>query len=255
MIKHYTCERLTVSIFETRKEMGAAAAAAGILAIGRALEKAEHISVMFAAAPSQAELLDGLIASDVDWSRVDAYHMDDYIGLPAEDGRRFPNFLRARLFQWLPLRSINCMRPSNTRLEGEAEAARYEGLLRNNPIDVCFMGVGENGHIAFNDPHVADFNDPRWVKTVCLDRACRMQQVNDGCFAHLDEVPDYAITVTIPALFASGEIICSVPSHTKAQAVRRLLTGPVSPECPASILVGHPAAGLYLDRDAAELVL
>ncbi|HSK68324.1 MAG TPA: 6-phosphogluconolactonase, partial [Candidatus Limnocylindria bacterium] len=133
-------------------------------------------------------------------------------------------------------------------------AARYAELLRQNPPDVCFMGVGENGHIAFNDPPVADFSDPETVKVVDLDDVCRAQQVNDGCFPTFDDVPERALTLTIPTLFSATHVVCTVPGSTKAEAVRRMLTGAISEACPASILRRHPSAKLFLDRDSAALL-
>lgn len=255
MLKQLTRGRLTAFIYADRSAMGAAAVEAGVAALRRALAERETINVMFAAAPSQEEVLQGLLRADVDWTRVNACHMDDYVGLPADAPQRFSNFLRTRLFDRLPFRSVNCMRPVLTLEEAEEEAVRYDAFLRSSPLDVCFMGAGENGHIAFNDPPVADFHDERWVKVVALDTTCRKQQVHDGCFERLDQVPTHAMTVTIPALFSAQEIICTIPAATKAAAVRDILTAPVSTACPATILATHPAAVLFLDADAASLVL
>lgn len=255
MLKQLTKDKLAVSIYPDRASMGAAAAQAGVRALKAALEKKETVTAMFAAAPSQDEVLRELLTADVDWSRVVACHMDEYVGLDPSAPQRFSTFLRTRLFDRLPFRSVHCIHPTQNAAEAEEETRRYEAFLKENPLDVCFMGIGENGHIAFNDPPCADFQDPRWVKVVELDQVCRLQQVHDGCFPALEAVPTHAITVTIPALVSAGEIVCTVPAATKAQAVRGILTGPVTTKCPASILTTHPAASLFLDADAASLVL
>lgn len=255
MLRQLTRDRLDITIYPDRAAMGAAAAGAGVRAMRAALERKETITVMFAAAPSQEELLQNLSCADVDWSRVNACHMDEYVGLDPAAPQRFSNFLRARLFDRLPFRGVHCIRSAASAQVAREEAERYEAFLRRNPLDVCFMGIGENGHIAFNDPSAADFQDPKWVKVVELERACRLQQVHDGCFTALEEVPSYAITATIPALFSAGQIICTVPGSTKAQAVRDILEEPVMPQYPASILTTHPAAALFLDQAAASLAL
>jgi len=250
-MKAFDVKKLHVQVHATRTEMGAAAAAEGVACLKALLAEKETINVMFAAAPSQNEVLAGLVASDVDWSRVNAYHMDDYVGLPENDPRRFPNFLKEHIFDLLPFKSVHCMASTKTEEDGKNAAAAYDALLRANPLDVCFMGIGENGHIAFNDPQVADFNDPKWTKVVELDDVCRMQQVHDGCFASLDEVPKQAMTVTIPALLSAKEIFCTVPNAEKAAAVNKVLEGEITIECPATALLEHDSARLFVDAAAA----
>ena len=157
------------------------------------------------------------------------------------------------MFDRLPLGSVNLI---NGNAENpEEEARRYGQLLAEHPADICLLGVGENGHLAFNDPPVADFNDPVFAKVVKLEEKCRLQQVHDGCFEEIGQVPGYAITVTIPGLTAARFMFCSVPAATKAEAVRDMLNGQVSERCPASILTTHPDAALYLDRDSASGLL
>ncbi len=231
--------------------MGADAAADIAAAIRAVLARKEHCSMIFAAAPSQNEVLAGLTASDTDWSRVHAYHMDEYIGLPAGAPQGFANFLRAALFDRVPFGQVCCL---NSEADPTAEAARYGALLQQDPVDIVVMGVGENGHIAFNDPPVADFNDPALVKPVALDPVCRMQQVHDGCFAKLEDVPKMALTLTVPALFAGRQLFCVVPAKTKAAAVREMLEGSIDEHCPASILRRHAGAALYLDGESASLL-
>lgn len=249
-IKYFTKDNLQCFIYESREKMGQAAARDVIAAIHLLLAEKETINMMFAAAPSQNELLAALAADEtIDWSRVNAFHMDEYIGLDPEAPQGFGNFLREHMFRHRPFRSVNYISPAAA--DPEAEATRYEKLLQENPIDICLMGVGENGHLAFNDPPVADFRDSRLVKPVKLDIVCRQQQVNDGCFAALDDVPEYAMTVTIPGLMKAPALFCIVPAATKAEAVSRLVTGDIAETCPASILRLQKSARLYLDPDSA----
>lgn len=249
MEKHFQQDQLQVHIYDTRAAMGAAAAADIEKAIAQVLAGKDRCNMIFAAAPSQNEVLAALAASPrIDWPRVHAFHMDEYIGLAADAPQGFANFLRAALFSKVPFGSVNCL---DSTAQPEAEAQRYSKLLQENPVDIVVMGIGENGHIAFNDPHVALFDDPALVKAVTLDDTCRMQQVHDGCFARIEDVPKTALTLTVPALCAARQAFCIVPAATKAQAVRGALLGPVSEQCPASILRRHPRAGLYLDADSA----
>jgi glucosamine-6-phosphate deaminase len=188
-------------------------------------------------------------APDVDWGRIEAFHMDEYIGLPEEAPQRFGRFLRQALFdRVLPARVAYI--DGNAR-EARAECARYAALLTERPIDIVCAGIGENGHMAFNDPHVTDFSDPHAVKVVELDEVCRHQQVHDGAFATLDAVPTHAITLTMPTLMSARWIYCVVPGPTKADAVGRTVHDAINKECPATAMRRHPAAVLYVDADAA----
>ncbi len=243
-------DELSVFIYADRAGMGRAAAERGAKLLREALLQQETVNAVFAAAPSQNEMLEALAGeTGIAWERVRAFHMDNYLGLPDTHPAQFSRFLMDRLFSKLPFASVNLL--GNTA----GDADRYAELIRNNPPDVCFMGVGENGHIAFNDPAFADFDDPRTVKVVDLDGVCRTQQVNDGCFAQLSDVPLQALTLTIPALFSARHIVCTVPGAAKAAAVRRMLTGDIAEECPASILRRHRDARMYLDKDSAALLL
>lgn len=245
-------DSLTVKAFDTRTEMGADAAKDIVEAIEKKLSEKAEINMIFAAAPSQRDVLKSLTESDVEWERINAYHMDEYIGLSKDAPQSFGNFLTDHIFGKVPFKSVNlieCDAP-----DAEAECARYEKLLRENPADIIIMGIGENGHIAFNDPWVADFSDKKLVKTVPLDEVCRQQQVNDGCFAHIDLVPRYAITLTCPVFIGAPQLFCIVPAKTKANAVRRTLNGDIGEECPATVLRNHPCAVLYLDKDSAALL-
>ncbi len=248
----FTSDRLRVRTYPNRLQMGRAAAADIEDAVERVIEEKGGCNIIFAAAPSQNEVLSALAASDrIDWFRVRAFHMDEYIGLRPDAPQGFANFLRRALFDRVPFGEVRCM---DCTADPEAEARRYGELLKKYPADIVVMGIGENGHIAFNDPHVARFDDPETVKTVELDQVCRMQQVHDGCFKSLDEVPRTALTLTIPALTAPERVFCVVPASAKARAVRDTVLGPISESCPASILRRHNNATLYLDRDSAALL-
>jgi glucosamine-6-phosphate deaminase len=178
--------------------------------------------------------------------------MDEYLGLPAGAPELFSSFLREKIFDRMPFASVNCI--DGSKVNFEAECTRYSALIKKHPIDIVFMGIGENTHIAFNDPHVANFNDPEQVKTVQLDLACRQQQVNDGCFDTLNDVPQYALTLTVPALTSAPYLFCMVPGINKAVAVKLTLEQPVSEQHPSTILKTHNSAVLFVDRDSFSLV-
>ena len=248
LTKSFKADLLSVNIYDTRKNMGMAAAADIAACMKKLLAEKDEIYMIFAAAPSQNEMLEALIAEEgVEWGRVHALHMDEYVNLPADAPQGFGNFLRRAIFDKVPFASVNLI---GTDADSDATCARYDALLTEHPVDIVCMGIGENGHIAFNDPHVADFNDPLRIKKVDLDLKCRQQQVNDGCFASLDQVPTHALTLTIPTLFNVRNVFCVVPAATKADAVYNTVTGPVSEVCPASILRRHANAILYADSDS-----
>jgi glucosamine-6-phosphate deaminase len=245
-IRHF--EALAVETYSSRSEMGAAAAADIAEALGRRLAEQDHVRMIFAAAPSQAEMLKTLCETQgIDWSRVVAFHMDEYVGLPAGAPERFAEWLEANIFSKLAFAEVHKISPDG---DIEAETRRYEALLAAAPIDFVCLGIGVNGHIAFNDPPVADFDDPRDVKVVELDEICRQQQVDDDCFARFEDVPERAVTLTIPRLLRAGRLFCVVPGAIKRDAVDKTLHGPVTTACPASILRSHPACTFYLDKES-----
>jgi glucosamine-6-phosphate deaminase len=208
----------------------------------------EEVRILFAAAPSQTEMLLSLTqTSGVDWSRVSAFHMDEYLGLADGAPQRFGVWLRQYIFDKLPFRAVHLIEPGDD--PGRA-AADYADELNAAPIDIVCCGIGVNGHLAFNDPP-ADFDDPLTVKIVALDWRSRQQQVDDKCFASIEAVPTHAVTVTIPALLSARTIFCTVPGEQKNQAIRDMLEGPVTPQCPATALRLHPRCTLYLDPDSA----
>ena len=254
IVKTEQVDKLNVKVYQTREEMGKAAAEEAAAAIRAAIAAKGEINMIFAAAPSQSEFLAHLIADkSIDFTKINAFHMDEYIGLPADAPQGFGNFLRERLFERVPFKTVNTI--DSTAADPEAECRRYAALLQAHPCDIVCMGIGENGHIAFNDPHVADFGDKAAVKVVALDETCRQQQVNDGCFARLDDVPTHALTLTIPTLTAPEAVFCIVPAKTKANAVYAALRGGITEACPASILRRHANATLYCDADSAARVL
>jgi len=252
-MKQFMQDTLTVCMYDSRAEMGSAAGAdikACILAL---LAEKETINMIFAAAPSQNEVLASLANDrEIPWNRVHAFHMDEYIGLPADAPQGFGNFLRRAIFGIAPFAGVHYL--DSTAADPEAECARYGALLAANPADIVVMGIGENGHIAFNDPPVADFRDSRAVKVVELDPICRNQQVNDGCFDAIDKVPTHAITLTVPTLVKAPHLFCIVPASTKANAVKATVRGPIGEACPATVLRTREGARLYLDPDSAALL-
>ena len=250
MLKSFKADLLQVNIYENRDQMGRAAAsdiAAGIKAV---LARKECCNMIFAAAPSQNEVLASLAGDPtIDFSRINAFHMDEYIGLPGDAPQGFGNFLRRALFGLAPFRNVFYIEGNAPDID--AECARYTALLQEYPTDIVVLGIGENGHVAFNDPPVADFADPVRIKPVPLDPICRQQQVNDGCFASIDLVPTHALTLTVPALMAGRELYCVVPAPTKANAVAATVSGSVGAHCPATAMRSHPHATLYLEPDSA----
>ncbi len=245
-------DELTVKIFENRQIMGEFAAQDIKNCIACLLSKKKEINMIFAAAPSQNDVLKSLAEDkSIEWNRINAYHMDEYIGLDKNAPQGFGNFLKEHIFGLVPFKSVNYI---DTTAEPEKEAERYGELLKKNPTDIVILGIGENGHIAFNDPPVADFNDKKVVKSVKLDQVCRQQQVNDGCFKSINEVPTHALTLTIPTLISATHLFCIVPAQTKAKAVYETLNGTVDEHCPASILRTQKNAVLYLDDKSSALL-
>lgn len=246
-------DKLEIKIFETRDEMGIAAANDIAAAIKELLSNKAEINMIFAAAPSQNDMLLHLCEkTDIEWDRINALHMDEYIGLDPDAPQCFSNFLKRGIFDIKPFKSVNLINAGAT--DAQTEADRYASLLKEYPADIVCMGIGENGHIAFNDPHVADFNDNKVVKIVELDDVCRMQQVNDGCFEKLDDVPKCALTLTIPTLVSSKYNFCVVPASTKAEAVKNTVLGEISEKCPATILRNKDNAILYCDFDSSVYI-
>lgn len=248
--KEFKVDYLDVKIYETRELMGISAAGEVSGRIRGVLARKGSANIVFAAAPSQKEFLTVLRSTlGLDWSRVNAFHLDEYLGLPEEAPQRFGRFLKDILFDWVQPGKVYYLNGNASDFQEECQ--RYTRLVAENHIDIACIGIGENGHLAFNDPPVADFQDPHCVKVVELDERCRLQQVHDGCFAVLEEVPTHALTMTVPAIMSAEWIYCIVPGLTKQEAVKKALEGPISTACPASILRRHPHAMLFLDKQAA----
>jgi glucosamine-6-phosphate deaminase len=248
-LKESSPNALTIHIAKSRIAMGERAAADITCEIRACLEKQYSVRMIFAAAPSQSEMLAALAAKkDIDWSRVTAFQMDEYLGLPADAPQLFSLWLRRAIFDHLPFAAVNLLEPGDD--PGQA-AADYAAKLHAAPIDIVCCGIGSNGHLAFNDPP-ADFEDPLAVKVVDLDMQCRQQQVDDACFATLSDVPTRALTLTVPVLLAGRALFCTVPGALKKEAVRRALLDPIHPMCPATALRRHPHWALYLDPESAS---
>ena len=246
-------QNLQARVFSSRRLMGNAAAFDFIDKVQALLAEKETVNVLFASAASQVEFMEGLLRNRmfVDWSRINAFHLDEYVGAGLETPYGFAHWLREHLIDRLPFRDFH---PLNGQAQDlTAESQRYAGLIGARVIDLACIGIGENGHIAFNDPPVADFADPELVRVVELDATCREQQVRDGAFPSLAEVPRQALTLTVPAIIRADAILCVVPGYAKAVAVWKTLAAEVSTACPATILRRHGDVRLYLDRESASL--
>ena len=253
MSKIFQVDSLTVHLYANRVLLGKDAAAIAAARLRGLLARKDVVNIIFAAAPSQNEFLASLSTEkNIDWTRVRAFHMDEYTGLADHAPQRFGNFLKSRFFDLLPLREVHYLYGNSDNLDSECR--RYAELLLLFPADIVFMGIGENTHIAFNDPHVAKFNDPKMVKVVDLDEACRQQQVNDGCFPDISSVPVNALTLTIPALMKAEYVFCMVPGKTKSQAIYHTLRSEITEKYPSTILRTHPSAELFIDQDSGALL-
>ena len=246
-------DSLTVSTYATESDMAAAVARVAQAHLIEVLQAKKTAAVILATGNSQIRFLDALIKlGGFDWSRLTLFHMDEYLGLPANHSASFRRYMRERVELKVKPKAFHYL--EGDAMEPIKECDRYTALLSAQPIDLCCLGIGENGHIAFNDPPVADFKDPRQVKIVKLDMACRQQQVGEGHFPNLDAVPQYALTLTIPMLCSAGRMLCIAPEKRKAKAVREALEGPISAACPASFLRRQPQATLFLDGDSSALL-
>jgi glucosamine-6-phosphate deaminase len=251
--RNFHADNLNVYVYESRAKMGRAAASVIAAEIRRAIQERGRAVVILASAPSQNEFLAHLAnAPGIDWSRVTAFHLDEYLGMDENAPQSFRRFLIDRLVNKVPLGAFHGLR--GDALDGSEEANRYAQLLKENPPDFAVLGIGENGHLAFIDPPFCDFNDPLAVKVVQLDEVCRNQQVNDGAFDTIDEVPHDALSLTIPTLMARPKLFAIAPGPAKRQAIKNTVEGPVRTQCPASILRTHPDAHLFTDTVGAELL-
>jgi len=247
-------DSLLIKIFDTAQAAGQHAAREGAAVLRKLLNEKDMVNLIFAAAPSQNHTLAALAKEpNIDWSRVRAFHMDEYIGFGREKEQSFGYYLDKHLFSLVPIGEIHYV--DGAANDPEAECKRYESLLSAYPPDMVFLGIGENAHIAFNDPWVADFQDKKLVKVVPLDETCRTQQVHDGCFPTLGDVPTHALTLTVPALFQAAHLFCTVPGPTKAEAVRHTITAEISEAYPSTIMRRHKHATMYCDRESGRFLL
>lgn len=253
IVREFHQDQLEVFVCRDRKSMGSQAAQEVGALMRSLLAERQSLNMMFAAAPSQSEFLDELLQMEgIDWSRINGFHLDEYVGLDPQAPERFEHFLREQIFSRVPFKEVYYI--DQVGLSDNEVVERYAKLLKDHPIDLACIGIGENGHIAFNDPPVANFVDTQNFRVVELDDACRTQQVNDGCFPTFDDVPKTAFTVTVPAIMSAQYIFCMVPAKNKSQAVRDALQGPIITACPASILRTHQRTKLYLDTESASLL-
>lgn len=252
-MKELLKDNLRVKILDNRPLMGAEAAAEISGKINELLKVRERVNMIFAAAPSQNEFLSSFVTRQVEWSRINAFHMDEYIGLDKDAPQLFGNYLRKRLFDKVRFRTVHYILGNTGKPDQECK--RYAALLTQYPADIVILGIGENTHLAFNDPHVADFNDPEMVKVADLDDKNRHQQVDpydDACFKKIEEVPTHAITLTVPALFKAAYAYAIVPGPKKADAVFHTLNNEVQEHYPSTILRRHKNAVLFIDKDSAS---
>ena len=249
----FTKDKLKVEIFDTRDETGRSAAKDIADCIRKLQSEKDEINMIFAAAPSQNETLYYLCLEEgIDWGRINAFHMDEYLDLSKDAPQCFCNYLKEHIFSKKHFKSVNYI--NSDAKDPYEECRRYSELLKKYPCDIVCMGIGENGHIAFNDPINADFSDRETVKVVELDEICRMQQVNDGCFEKIDDVPKKALTVTVPHLMSAKYKFCTVPGKTKANAVKRTVYDEINELCPATVMRISENSVMYCDKDSSSLL-
>ena len=244
---------MDIVIADSKPALGEQAAARGAAVIRDALARRGRAAVIVATGASQFEMLGALVAAEgIDWTRVTAFHLDEYIGMPATHPASFRKYLRERFVERLPSPPA-AFHYLSGESDPRAECLRVGGLIARHAIDVAFIGIGENGHLAFNDPP-ADFETEEPYLVVDLDEACRRQQLGEGWFRTLDDVPRQAISMSVRQIMKAAAIVCTVPDARKARAVQGAVEGPITPACPSSILQRHPAVTIFLDRDSASLL-
>ncbi|MBW4641455.1 MAG: glucosamine-6-phosphate deaminase [Goleter apudmare HA4340-LM2] len=252
--KLFRVDQLTVEIYNTEAEMAQNVAEIANQYLQKVLQAQGTAAVLLATGNSQLQFLDALITlGGVDWSKITLFHLDEYLGISPDHSASFRRYLRERVEQRVHPRAFHYI--EGDALQPLLECDRYTKLLQAQPIDLCCLGIGDNGHLAFNDPSVANFQDPYSVKLVKLDLANRQQQVNTGQFSHLEQVPQYAFTVTIPLICKAKKIVCLAPTTRKAKIVKQMLQGPIGTECPASVLRQQPQATLFLDINSGVSIL
>jgi glucosamine-6-phosphate deaminase len=252
-VERFQTGKVNIEVHPTREDMGSAAAKAAGEALKKLAQARECIGVIFATGASQIHTLRALVNTpSLPWHKVYGFHMDEYIGLSMDHRASFRRYLRERLTQRVRMREF--FEIEGMQRNPEQVCREYAEMVRSTQPQLCFLGIGENGHLAFNDPGDADFNDPVDMKIVHLDAMCRQQQVAEGWFQTVQEVPELAMTLTIPALLRVPKLIVSVTGPRKADIVRRSLEEPITSLCPATILRNHPDATIFLDHEAAAQV-
>jgi glucosamine-6-phosphate deaminase len=251
-IKSFTKDLLQVQIFESSQEMGQASAEFVEKQLNEAVQQKGAANLILATGASQFSFLHALQEKSIAWNKITVFHLDEYKGISEQHPASFRKYLKERILDFVKPAQVYLINGDAENLE--EMLAEYAALLASHPIDVACIGIGENGHIAFNDPPVADFNDPRLIKVVKLDQPCRQQQLGEGWFPTLDDVPKEAVSLTIPAIMSCKTISCVVPDERKAKAVHNTLYGEISTACPASVLRRHPNAVLFLDLPAASQI-
>jgi glucosamine-6-phosphate deaminase len=243
-------EKLNVKIFANKDEMGKAAAISVAQKLNAAIAEKDFANLILATGASQFQFLEHLQQQAIDWKKITVFHLDEYKGMPVTHPASFRKYLKERILDKVQPKEVHYL--NGDAVNAEAEVLRYENLLKEHPIDMACIGIGENGHIAFNDPPVANFNDPKLVKVVELDEGCRKQQLGEGWFPTFDDVPTHALSLTIPAIMGSKAISCVVPDERKSEAVFNTLNAEISTACPATILRTHLDCILYLDEGSAS---
>lgn len=244
---------MEIQIYKTKRQTSEVAAGEAARILRDSIASRGKARMVVSTGNSQLDFIETLVgAKDVNWRRVEALHLDEYVGMAMSHPASFRLWLKTRVADRVPLLAMHYL--NGDAGDAGVECERYAAVLEAEPVDVGFIGIGENGHIAFNDPAVADFNDPVSVKRVMLDEACRRQQVGEGHFPSLDAAPREALTVTCPAILRMRHLVCVVPERRKAEAVHRALRGPVTTACPASVLREHPHSSVYLDQESASLL-
>ena len=253
IIRSLQVDSLKVEAYESTEAMGRAAAESAAESLRALAARSDTVAVIFATGASQMAMLEALTAiPGLPWDKVVGFHMDEYLGISDDHPASFRRYLRERLTSKVKMRRFYGV--DGTSDNPEDTCREYAELLRQHNPQLCLLGIGENGHLAFNDPAEANFEDPADIKIVSLDADCRQQQVNEGWFPSLAEVPTQAITLTIPTLLRVPRLIASVPGERKAHIVHRTLTEQISTACPATIMRQHPDTTIYLDpASAAEL--
>lgn len=253
LIKSFQADHLKIRIYNDKAEMGDASADFVSMHLLEAIQKNGLANLILATGASQFSFVEALKEKHIDWQKITVFHLDDYLGISDQHPASFRKYLKERILDIVRPRKIYFLNGDAQNIEEEIR--NYESLLKSHPVDVACIGIGENGHIAFNDPSVADFDDPHWVKVVQLDEACRKQQLGEGWFPTLDDVPREALSLTIPAIMNSKTISCVVPDDRKSTAVYNTLYSEISTACPASILRKHNDAVLFLDMHAARKII